>query len=163
MAVDKKAIQTFVLMLVCILVTGAGLLIKADKVAAKVEPHEVHTPEFQKAFFDASRVYGRANCGDQALAESTARKSIETGVSGRGAIGLMQVMPRVWNKQYDFSKTNLLNPDDNINVGVNIIGKLIKDTSTKAGLIRYYGTGVDNQGPTGVQYADNVLRLAGKF
>ena len=144
---------------------------------------EVHSPEFQKAFYQAARVYGKAGCGDQALAEMTAKSAIETGlppqliaamassestcnpqaISSRGAIGLVQVVPKVWNKQFDFSKINLFNPEDNMKVGTTILSRLVKDHGIRNGLARYYGTGTDDIGLGGAGYAEKVLQLAGKL
>jgi len=148
---------------------------------ASVQP-ELHTPEFQRAFFLAAEVYGKAGCGDQGLAEMTARHSIRTGlppqliaaqastestcnplaVSNRGAVGLMQIVPKTFGKQYDFSKINLFNPEDNMRVGTDILTQLVKDHGIKGGLYRYYGTGVDGIGLGGSGYADKVLQLSGK-
>ena len=146
-------------------------------------PQEMHSLEFQKAFFAASRVYGRAGCGDQALAEMTARHAIETGlppqviaamaasestcnplaVSNRGAIGLMQTVPKIWSKEFDFSRINLFNPEDNMAVSTTIVSKLVKQYGLRNGLLRYYGTGNDGIGLGGAGYAEKVLQLAGKL
>jgi soluble lytic murein transglycosylase-like protein len=145
--------------------------------------HEVHTAEFQKAFFEAAKVYGKAGCGDQALAEMTAKHAISTGlpaqliaaqvatesmcnpqaVSNKGAIGLTQVVPKQWSREFDFSKINLFNPDDNMTVGTSILGKLVKEHGLKNGLLRYYGTGSDGIGLGGSGYADKILLLTGKL
>ncbi len=145
--------------------------------------HEVHSVEFQHAFFEAAKVYGKAGCGDQALAEMTARHAISSGlpaqliaaqvavestcnpqsVSNKGAIGLTQVVPKMWNKQFDFSKVNLFNPDQNMMVGTAILSELVKQHGLKKGLLRYYGTGNDGIGLGGSGYADKILLLAGKL
>lgn len=144
---------------------------------------ESHTPEYQTALFEAARVYGRAGCGDESLAVLTAEHSISSGVparliaaqvatesncnplaiSNKGAVGLTQVCPKVWSKQFDFTRVNLLNPNDNMTVYTSILRDLIKRHGFRGALQRYYGTGVDDIGMGGVGYADKVLQLAGKL
>jgi soluble lytic murein transglycosylase-like protein len=160
----------------------AVLLATTESKSSAVRP-EAHTPEFQTAFFEAAKVYGRAGCGDQTLAEMTARNSIRTGlppqliasliavesncnplaVSNRGAVGLTQVVPKAFAKQYDFSNINLLNPEDSMRVGTDILSELVKLHGIKNGLARYYGTGSDGIGLGGAGYAAKVLQLAGKI
>ena len=143
---------------------------------------EQRSPEFEKAFFQAAKVYGRAGCGDQQLAEMTAKHALATGlppaivaamaatestcnplaVSNRGAVGLVQIVPKVWSKRYDFSKVNLFNPEDNLTVGTTILADLVKEHGLKAGLHRYYGTGDSGIYLDGSGYAERVLALAGK-
>jgi Transglycosylase SLT domain len=143
---------------------------------------EVRSPEFEKAFFQAAKVYGKAGCGDQRLTEMTAKHALATGlppsivaamvatestcnslaVSNRGAVGLTQVVPKVWGKQYDFSKINLLNPDDNLTVGTAIASSLVSQYGLLNGLRHYYGTGDSGIYLDGSGYAERVLALAGK-
>lgn len=180
--VNRAAGLTIVSVLVIAL---AVLLIWTQVVKSGGVPivKEGHSEEFQKAFYQAARVYGRAGCGDQKLAEMTARYSIRTGlppqliaamaasesscnamaISNRGAIGLTQVVPKIWSKQFDFTKINLLNPEDNMQVGTTILSGLVRDHGLKNGLARYYGTGEDGIGLGGAGYADKVLQLAGKL
>lgn len=149
---------------------------------AAVQP-EVHTPEFQRAFFEASKVYGKAGCGNQELAEMTAKRALETGlppqliasmaasestcnplaISNRGAVGLMQPVPKLWSKEFDFTKINLFNPEDNMFVSTSILSKLVKQYGLRNGLLHYYGTGSDGIGLGGEGYAQKVLALAGKL
>lgn len=137
---------------------------------------ESHTPDYMSAFFDASRVYGKVGCGDIILAEKTAQASIKSGVpanliagliatestcnplavSNKGAIGLMQVVPKTWAKSYDFTKINLFNPDDNMEVGTKILADLIKKFGLKNALAHYYGTGNDGIGGSGDKYSNKV-------
>lgn len=187
--ISSKAIGTakltIISLIVIVLASGIFYLSRAKPVRSSTIQFEQHTSEFQKAFFQASKVYGKAGCGDQALAEMTARHAIDTGlpapliaamaatesgcnpqaISNRGAIGLTQVVPRIWNKDFDFSKINLLNPEENMTVGTTILAKLVKDHGIKTGLYRYYGTGSggDGLGLTGTGYAEKVLQLAGKL
>lgn len=162
-----------------------SLLIYMAKPSIKpivIQP-EVHSAEYQTALFQASRVYGRAGCGDQVLAEMTAHDSIDTGVpaqliaaaaasestcnpfaiSNRGAIGLMQITTKPWSKEFDFMKVNLLNPEENMRVGSTILARLIKQYGVRDALIHYYGTGQDGIGLGGAGYAAKVLQLAGKI
>jgi hypothetical protein len=168
---------------VVIILSALGLMIldKKEIAQATVIP-EAHSTDFQRAFFEASEVYGKIGCGDQNLAEETARRSIQIGlsakliaaqigvesgcnsqaISNRGAVGLTQVVPKMWNKQFDFSKVNLFNPEENMNTGTQILSDLIKQYGIKNGLIHYYGTGVDGNF-NGVAYADKILQLAGRI
>jgi soluble lytic murein transglycosylase-like protein len=142
---------------------------------------DIHTPQYQTALFEAAKAYGHAGCGDEQLAEMTARYSIKSGisagflashiavestcnpmaVSNRNAIGLMQVVPKVWSKRFDFTKINLFNPEDNMMVGTTIMSELIKKYGVHGALIRYYGTGKDDIGMGGIGYAAKVLTLTG--
>lgn len=142
---------------------------------------EAHSSEFQAAFFKASRVYGRVGCGDQHLAEMTAKRALETGlapeliaaqvgeesgcnplaISNRQAVGLMQITTKPWSKQYDFTKINLFNPDDNMRVGTEIMAELVKKYGVKGALIRYYGTGSDGIGLGGAGYAEKIYQISG--
>ena len=136
----------------------------------------------RRAFFEAAKVYGRAGCGDLALAELTAKHAIRTGlpasviaakvaiesacnplaVSYKGAVGLTQVMPRVWASEYgDFRAVNLFNPDQNMSVGTDILSKLVKKHGLRGGLQRYLGTGPTDGHSTPNSYADRVMKLAG--
>jgi len=144
---------------------------------------EMHSAEYQAALFQASRVYGKAGCGDQNLAEMTARNAVETGapaqliaaatasestcnpfaISNHGALGLMQVTPRSFGKEFDFTRINLLNPEENMHVGSTILARLIKQYGVREALIHYYGTGPDAIGLGGAGYAAKVLQLAGKL
>ena len=133
--------------------------------------------EFRKALFDAARVYGRAGCGDLQLAEMTARSSAKTGlpanviaaliavestcdplaVSKSGAVGLTQVMPKIWGSKYNnFREKNLLKAEDSMEVGGEILAENIKQFGTRAGIRRYNGAGPDAE-----LYAEKVTQLAG--
>jgi soluble lytic murein transglycosylase-like protein len=143
---------------------------------------ETRSPEFERAFFQAAKIYGKAGCGDQQLAEMTAKHAVATGlpaavvaamvatesacspmaISNRGAVGLTQVVPKTWSKQYDFTHINLLNPDENLTVGTDILSALVKEHGLRNGLLRYYGTGNSGIYLDGSGYAERVLALAGK-
>jgi soluble lytic murein transglycosylase-like protein len=142
-----------------------------------IQKSEYEVEAFRKDFFDAARVYGRAGCGDVQLAELTARASARTGlpaaviaaeiavestcdplaVSGRGAVGLTQVMPRIWASEYNnFRDKNLLKTEDSIEVGMSILSKNVNSYGLREGIRRYNGSGSDAE-----MYATKVLTLAG--
>ncbi len=157
---------------------------KAPIAPAPVVPvkAETHTPEFEKAFFQAAKVYGKAGCGDVELAEMTAKRAVEAelpanvvaavvasestcdpnAVSNRGALGLMQIVPKIHKNRYDFTKVNLLNPEENMRVGSAILSTYVKQYGVKQGLRHYYGTGDSGIYLDGSGYAERVLALAGK-
>jgi soluble lytic murein transglycosylase-like protein len=143
---------------------------------------ETRSPEFERAFFQAAKIYGKAGCGDQQLAEMTAKQAMaknlppalvaaviaaestcnSMAVSNRGALGLMQVVPKIHGDRYDFSHINLLNPQENIEVGTDILSAYVKQYGIKNGLRHYYGTGDSGIYLDGAGYAERVLALAGK-
>src|ERR1017187_6346511 len=155
-----------IFMAVALIICGVAFsLLSCNTVkSAVIVIPESHSAEFQKAFFEAARVYGRAGCGDQELAEMTARKAVSSGlparliaamaasestcnpmaVSNRGAVGLTQIVPKIWGKEFDFTKINLLNPEQNMEVSTVIMSKLVKQYGIKGGLIHYYGVGIDS-------------------
>jgi soluble lytic murein transglycosylase-like protein len=136
---------------------------------------EVSYSQQRMALYSAARVYGKAGCGDFALAEATARFALRAGipseivaakvavesscnplaVSHKGAVGLTQVMPSIWKGSYDFSRVNLLNPEDSLRVGTEILAGLIAKHGARGGLRRYNGAGPDAE-----DYAGRVLALA---
>lgn len=63
-------------------------------------------------------------------------------VSIKGAIGLMQVMPKIHKKQFDFTEINLFNEKQNIEVGVTILAELVDQYGEVEALRRYQGVGV---------------------
>lgn len=101
---------------------------------------------------------------DPAVAAATI--AVESGcnplaVSNRGAVGILQVMPRIWNAQFDFSKTNLLNREQGTAVGLMIESGLIRQWGLRGGVRRYQGLGEGcdtcNDG-----YTVQILTLAGR-
>lgn len=93
--------------------------------------------------------------------------SIESGcnplaISNRGAIGLMQVVPKVWASKFDFSKpeNNLFNPLSNLDVGTTILAGLVKQYGTEEGIKRYQGLGEHCATCDGT-YTARVLKLLG--
>lgn len=140
---------------------------------------------FRTAPIAVAMVFGRATgCADASVelvnevAEQASRQGIdprlaaatvavESGcngmaISSRGAIGYMQVMPKIWNTKYDCTKTyNLLNRHDNIQVGTSILAENIQKFGVTEGVRRYQGTGTDCPTCDGA-YTDKILRLAGR-
>ena len=65
-------------------------------------------------------------------------------ISKRGAVGYMQVMPRVWKNRYDIAgEYNLFNDRDNVRVGAAILSQLVQTYGIREGVRRYQGTGED--------------------
>lgn len=102
---------------------------------------------------------------DPALAAGTI--AVESGcnqwaVSKSGAIGMMQVMPRIWRDQFDFTgRVNLFNEEDNIRTGSIILSQLVKQYGTSEGLRRYNGVGVGCD-TCDATYVTRIIALAGR-
>jgi hypothetical protein len=140
---------------------------------------------FRTAPLEVAKVFGRTQgCADAdaELIESTARAAIDAGldpailaatigvesgcnpfaISGRGAVGLTQVVPHIWKETYNFELTyNLLNPKDNLHVGAAILSNLINQYGVLNGLHRYNGLGQDCPS-CDAGYADKITRLVGR-
>lgn len=125
---------------------------------------------------DVAKVFGRSNgCrdADSDLINLIVKKSVSfnidprltasvivqesqcdpLAVSYKGAIGMMQVMPKIHQDQFDFSEVNLFNPEDNIQTGLKILSNLINQYGETEALRRYQGIG-----PGGVEnYSSQVL------
>lgn len=83
--------------------------------------------------------------------ESSCRSDV---ISSRGAVGMMQVMPRL----YHAPKAVLTDPEANIRVGTRILAANIRQHGTRGGLQRYFGM---TPGSTAsVDYANRVLAKA---
>jgi len=83
-------------------------------------------------------------------------------VSRRGAIGITQIMPKIWMGRFDFTGSiNLFNRQDNLRTGALILGGLIKQYGVAQGVRRYQGTGTDCS-TCGDAYVPKILTLAGK-
>ena len=153
------------------------LIKKPIKALPVVQKSEYDVQAFRQSFFDAARVYGRAGCGDVALAEQTARAAAKTGlpaaviaaeiavesscnplaVSHDGGIGLTQVMPSIWASRYNsFRDKNLLKAEDSIDVGTAILAENVSLYGLRAGIRHYNGSG-----PAAEIYATKVTALAG--
>ena len=87
------------------------------------------------------------------VAESSCRASI---VSKDGAIGLLQIDRHTWRT---YSRTELLNPTRNVEVGTLILARYVREGgSNREGLRRYFGiTPGSDQADL---YADKVLQIA---
>jgi hypothetical protein len=140
---------------------------------------------FRTAPLEVAKVFGRTpGCADADpdLIQATAKAAIEAGLdprifaatigiesscnsyatSTRGAIGLSQVVPRIWFSKYDFAgRYNLLNVDDNLHVGAQIEAGLIAEYGVEGGLRHYNGMGtLSADYDTG--YTSKILLLAGR-
>jgi len=140
---------------------------------------------FRTAPLEVAKVFGRTQgCSDADadLINSTARAAIDAGldpaiaaatigvesgcnqfaVSSRGAIGIMQIVPKVWKDKFDFAgDVNLLNRETNIRVGATIEAGLINQYGMTAGVQRYNGLGVGCD-TCDAGYASKILALAGR-
>lgn len=64
-------------------------------------------------------------------------------ISSKGAVGLSQVVPKVWASKYDIAgRINLLNSNDNLRVGSQILADYIWAYGETEGIHRYNGTGI---------------------
>ena len=80
-------------------------------------------------------------------------------VSYKGAIGAVQIVPRVWASDFDFrNRYNLFNFEDNLTVGAQILESEIKRYGLRQGLEHYQGTGAGRDGT----YVERILKLAGR-
>lgn len=136
---------------------------------------EMRQKEFIKMTLEAARIYERHGC-DPWLAERTAAHAMEFGlpvrivaadvvvesscrpdvVSKKGAVGLTQVMPKIWG----YSRTELRDPDTNLEAGSRILAGFVHRFGMREGLRRYLGTGVTDGNIDGFTYADRVLAVA---
>lgn len=82
-------------------------------------------------------------------------------VSKSGAVGIMQVMPRVWKSQFDFSRVNLLNREQGVAVGLQIESGLIRQWGLRGGVRRYQGLG-EGCDSCDDGYTGKILALAGR-
>ncbi len=81
-------------------------------------------------------------------------------ISRRGAVGYMQVMPRVWKDRYDIAgQYNLFNDRDNLRVGATILSQLVQTYGVWEGVRRYQGTGQDCR-TCDMAYTTKILTLA---
>ena len=84
-------------------------------------------------------------------------------VSARGAVGLMQVMPKIWKDHYDFTdQFNLFNEHDNLRVGARILAGLVQQYGVEDGARRYNGVGSGTDcSSCDPEYTKKILTLAG--
>ena len=140
---------------------------------------------FRTAPLEVAKVFGRTpGCADADadLIQATAKAAIEAGldpalfaatigvesgcnpfaISNRGAIGLTQVVPRIWKDTYNFELTyNLLNTADNLHVGATILSRLVAQWGNEGGLHRYNGLGVGCEN-CDAGYSSKIMLLAGR-
>jgi hypothetical protein len=140
---------------------------------------------WRSAPLDVAKVFGRSpGCADadSDLIEATAKAAIDTNldpsilaatvatesacnpyaVSSRGAVGLTQIMLRIWSSKFDFGHdVNLFNKYDSLRTGATILADSINRYGTQAGIQRYNGVGVGCDSCDG-GYASRILSLAHK-
>lgn len=140
---------------------------------------------WRTAPLEVAKVFGRApGCADadSEMIEMTAKAAVTANldpailaatvatesacnpyaVSSRGAVGLTQIMPRIWSSKFDFSHdVNLFNKYDSLHTGAIIMAESINQYGTQAGIQRYNGTGVGCDTCDG-GYAARILALAGR-
>lgn len=151
------------------------------------EPRDVQSEAATKEYLAAlevARVFGRSqgcDTADSKLITAIATESVKDEVDPRilaatvavesacdpmaisksGAVGLTQVMPRIWKTKFDFTQVNLLNPSDNLHAGATILSDLIKHYGVNNGVRRYNGLGVGCDSCDGA-YVSKILVLTGR-
>jgi soluble lytic murein transglycosylase-like protein len=145
--------------------------------------HALDYSIYRTAPLTIAEIFGRSQpCAnaDIDLIETTARASIDNdldpgiaaatiavesgcnqyAISTRGAIGYMQIVPKVWKDQYDLAGSdNLLNEVDNIRTGTKIMQSLIDQYGTVSGIQHYNGMGADCLA-CDPDYSSKILALA---
>jgi hypothetical protein len=140
---------------------------------------------FRTAPVDVAKVFGRSTgCSnvDYETIQSVAKAALDAhidpsifaalvatesecdplSVSSRGAVGMTQIMVKIWDKQFDFAgRVNLFNREDNLRTGAKILYPLITAYGTENGLRRYNGLGVGcDSCDSG--YTEKIMQLAGR-
>lgn len=165
------------LIAMAILLPWFGLSQARPGTPAPPTPNIYTNPAFQQAFFDAARIYGKKGCGDKELAEMTAQNALRTdlpanlvaavvgiesscvpiAISKKGAVGIMQINVMAQSEKYNnFRTINLFNPDQNMQIGCDILAGMIKQYGLKSGVAHYDGIGDEAD-----SYQAQVLALAG--
>ena len=163
--------------------TGSGCI--AVTLARMIPKAMITATDISSAALDVARVFGRApGCAeaDSNLIGDVAKEALRVGldarilaatvavesscdsmaVSRRGAVGLTQIMPKIWKGSFDFEHTiNLFNPNDNLHAGATILSDLIKQHGLAEGIRHYNGTGTDCADCDG-NYVPKILTLAGR-
>lgn len=123
----------------------------------------------------AAHVLRRHGCEDE-FAEIIGHAAVDTGLSPRlvaavaivestcnprarskeGAVGLMQVVPKVWH----YEVSDLLDPAFNVTHGARILASYVRRFGLEEGLHHYNGMGVGCEACDG-EYVGKVLRTAG--
>ena len=171
----------FIALCFLIVVASGLLVKSADATAFSFSPFKVQVKALtaqdmdrvfvrEQATSDAARLYRRLGCSTH-FAELTARNAVENSlpvrvlvalivvesscrfnvVSNRGAVGLTQVMPRIWKH----SRSDLLDPEKNVSIGAKILADYSRKHGLRDGLHRYHGLGDDGQA-----YVGRVLELS---
>jgi soluble lytic murein transglycosylase-like protein len=73
-------------------------------------------------------------------------------VSSYGAVGLMQVVPRMHRDKLDAVKKQATNVKDNVDVGTQILQEYVSKYGTDRGLVKYSGKAT--------RYGEKVLRAS---
>ena len=90
----------------------------------------------------------------QVVVESSCRSSV---VSKAGAVGMLQIMPSVWNE----SSEDLKDPEYNIRTGTRILAAEIRRYGNRRDGLRHY-FGVSEDSTASDEYADKVIQVARK-
>lgn len=158
------------------------VIVSAPPVVREIQS-EILTKQYVAAL-DVARVFGRSqgceNVDPQVISDVAteavndeldprvlaATMAVESAcdplaVSKSGAVGWLQVMPKVWKTKFDFSKVNLFNPNDNLHVGAMILKGFIKQYGLQAGVRHYNGMGTASDAYDGA-YVPKILALAGR-
>src|SRR6266550_881321 len=185
----KSTLAFFGGLILLILIGAYGLPARSqsEQVALRFHPSppKLEYTDLRTGPLEVAKVFGRsAGCSDASpeLIEITNAEAIRAGVdsrlvaatiavesgcnplaiSNRGAVGLMQVLPRIWCEKYDCTKTyNYLNSDENIQVGTKILAGLIQQYGVTEGIKRYQGLGIGCETCDGM-YTEKILKLAGR-
>lgn len=88
------------------------------------------------------------------IVESSCRPFVH---SKRGAVGLMQIVPRI----HHVSVRALQDPDTNIRIGTEYLSSLVYHYGIRRGLHHYFGMGYSDGNITGEEYVNHVLAVAG--
>lgn len=124
---------------------------------------------------EAFEVYKRAGCGDWELAKLTAHWAARRGlpprvvaaqvviestcnpraVSHDGSVGLMQVRVKIWQREFGLKPDDMLDAGRSLEVGTEILRRLVARHGLRKGLERYNG-----RGERARRYSKKVLRLA---
>lgn len=83
-------------------------------------------------------------------------------VSGKGAVGEMQIMVKIWKDKFDFAgDVNPFNKQDNIRTGAKILADLVSQYGMADGIRRYNGLGVGCDS-CDAGYVEKILNLSGR-
>lgn len=183
MSEKLKSVFAFIFMLSALAFLGVMSAKPPQTVLRTIPPEspKINYSVQRTGIFEVAKVFGRsAGCenADYEWMEITSKEAMRVGldpklvaatiavesgcdsfaVSYKGAVGAMQILPRAWKDKYDFQKVNLLNKNDNIRVGSEILSSLVVQYGIEEGLRRYQGLGPGGDG----MYVEKILRLAGR-